>query len=174
MSKLILIVGQKGAGKSHSVKNVILPKVKNAIVYDVYNYEYPDLEETEPEEYKSGKMKYVGEDEERMLDSLTNYRNTCFIMEDATVFLDNSKRSKPFKRVIYGMRHKNVMIVLLFHALNRVPKWLYEQSNVLILLKTGDFVEDVRTKFKDPRIYNAFLKLKQSKNPHEKVILNTF
>lgn len=172
--KLICIVGQPGAGKSYFAQNELMSKLPNYFVYDLYNYEYKDLPEEEPNKYKEGKKKYTGDDPELLLNSLRRFRNTAFIMEDATVFLDNHKKSEDFKRVIYGRRHCNLLIVLLFHSLHRVPVWIFEQTNIVVLFKTQDSEDTIKRKFKDPRILQAFATLKRSKNKHDKIILEMF
>lgn len=172
--RLILIVGQPASGKSTFVKSKILPALKNMYVYDVYGYEYPHFKIVQPERYKEGRARYTGSDSEKVLNSLAKFSNTAFIMEDATIFLDNHKKGVEFKRVIYGRRHLNLFIVLIFHALNRVPKWLFEQTNVLVLFKTQDFENDIKYKFKNEKLQAAFERVRVSSNPHSFEIVKFF
>jgi hypothetical protein len=172
--KMLLAVGQPGSGKSHFVKTQILNKVENLYIFDVYNYEYPQLEAVEPDKYKKGLAKYTGTDTDLLFKSIEKYRNTCFVCEDATIFLDNHKKTEEFKKVVYGRRHSNIFIVLLFHSLNRIPVWLMEQTNILVLLKTQDEFKRIEKKFSNPKIIKAFKFLEASKNKHEKVILEFF
>ncbi len=172
--RLLLIVGQPASGKTTFAKNNILNNLKNYYVYDVYNYEYKNLEEVHPLKYTGGRAKYTGEDEQLVLNSLQNFRNTAFVMEDATIFLDNHKKSKEFKKVVYGRRHTNLLIVLIFHAMNRIPKWLFEQTNTLVLFKTQDFENDIINKFKNNILQKSFKELQVSRDPHASKIIKLF
>lgn len=145
--KAIAIVGMRGMGKSTIVKKTIEPVHKDArIVYDI-NGEYKDL-------YPYPLLSF--EDFETKIRSV---KNAVIVVEEATVFLNNRSFSFDFLDTIVRARHANNTIILVFHSLRAVPKYIFELLNYVIILKTQDKTKDVE-KFDNYQLTKAFIEIK--------------
>lgn len=157
MSKLINIAGQPGAGKTHYIKNKVLPHINNNLCILDTNNEYPEFPlmtkivnkgkyRINPANFNSD---YGFDDFLNDCRALTNF---ILIIEDATIFLDGTSRTENFKSLLIGRRHKNLNIFLLFHSINRIPPFAYEMQDYMIVLKTGDIISKIKAKFDNPKI----------------------
>jgi guanylate kinase len=174
MSKLFTIVGATGTGKT-TVANQLFMNNPRVLAFDVYNYEYARYPEVQDWTNFSGIVKYTGAGFRRMDEKWQHFMsnfykmfNATIIIEDATTFLKgNTDHEEELRAAIIARRHRNLQLVFLFHALKRVPPFIMEQTNYLILKKTGDNEKTVQRRFEDDRITKGFLQVRASQNEYE-------
>ena len=171
--KSLIIVGKPGAGKSHFLKNEILTKSNNFIIYDQYNYEYPQYEKIQdfnnlPEQ--GGKFRFAGDFWE-IVENYKKLKNYTIVIEDATNFMNASTHDMKLKQLFTARRHNNNFLVFLFHSLNRIPIFVYEMSDYILLFKTKDFKKTIDKKFQDRELSKAFDEIDRSKDEHAKRML---
>lgn len=138
MSKLLIIVGCPGAGKTFYTKTLIKNVNKNALnIFDV-NDEYGDLYEGE----------FDG-DMEAFVEKCKRTRKGVHVIEDATGFLPVNGRNMPLVRCLQGRRHTGNTFILLFHSMRTVPKYLMDFANAIVIFKTMDTPKRVYETFGD-------------------------
>ncbi len=174
MANSILNVGATGTGKTFFVVNKIIPNAKNIICFDLYANEY-DLNEfyiiNSIKQYKGGKARLIHNENmheeindlvSEMLKDLKKLKNTTFVFEDATIFL-NSQRDETVKTLLINKRHYNMSYVWLFHTLSEIPPYIFKASTALRLGKTKDMKNAILSKFKgEQNIINAYEKVQKS------------
>ncbi len=175
MSKIFIIAGRAGSGKTTFCKEHIYNFGLNVLFFDLYNYEYKDLPEIETQGENAwqvnGKMKYTG-DVDLLISSVGKLRNCTLVVEDSTVFFGSRLADDvSFKKAIYGRRHKNINLVFLFHAVNRITVGIMEQANYLVLFKTNDVLRVVSSKYQNRIINAALQRVEKSNDPHYNEII---
>lgn len=171
MSKLVLVVGGTGAGKTTFTKSNFL-NVPKALIYDTNN-EYGDFPYVDVNGMNAKGIKRLSTsvDFADFIQAATksneqgeviglNY--STVIIEDCTIFLTANIQAENFKKFLISKRHANNFIVLLFHSLNKIPTFCYELANYMVLLKTNDYLSIVDKKFKEPRVTEAFMQVREA------------
>jgi len=185
MSYSILNIGATGSGKTYFVKNDVIPKAKNLIVFDLYGDEYADIKEmyiiNTVSQYKGGKARLVHDKKiyetktdlvNSLLIDLTRLKDCTFVFEDATIFLD-SKRNNIVKDLLISKRHNNMSYVWLFHTLSEIPPYIFKGSNGVILHRTADLQTAILNKFKgNSKIINAYLNIDKSNDLRKSIFIN--
>lgn len=185
MSYSILNIGATGSGKTYFVKNDVLPKAKNIIVFDLYGNEYEDMKDmyviNRLSQYKGNKARLVHDKKvhetktdlvNETLLSLLNFKDCTFVFEDATIFLD-SKRNNIVKDLLVSKRHFNMSYVWLFHTLSEIPPYIFKSSNGVILHRTADLQQAILNKFKgNAKIINAYLNIDKSNDLRKAIFVN--
>lgn len=154
MSNLILIIGHTGQGKSTHAKKILDSSKKKTFVFDVNN------------EYE----KYVRHSDGDFLEFLTGCESatdTNCVFEEATGYL-SGRTGDRVKKLVINKRHKRNNYIFLFHSIADVPPFLYRLSNYIILLKTADIEEMVKSK--EPKLVKAWKSL-QTAQKYSKVII---
>lgn len=127
MSKAIIIVGGTGCGKTYFTKQLIKNVHKNALlVFDVNN------------EYKEYYPYPFNPDIDDFLSKCSKVTNGVFLFEDATAFLSNRGRSDQLTKILVAKRHTKNTIILLFHSMRAIPKYIMDLSNMVVIFKTND------------------------------------
>lgn len=156
MSNLILIIGHTGQGKSTHAKKILDSSKKKAFIFDVNN------------EYQNEKyIRHTEGDFSEFLTGCEESTDTNCIFEEATGYL-SGRTGDRVKKLVINKRHKRNNYIFLFHSIADVPPFLYRLSNYIILLKTAD-IEDM-VKSKEPKLVNAWKKLQISPK-YSKVII---
>lgn len=138
MSKLLIIVGCPGAGKTHYTKTLIKDVNKAALnIFDV-NDEY---QEFYPYPFDA--------DMEAFVEKCKRTRKGVHVIEDATGFLPVNGRNMPLVRCLQGRRHTGNTFILLFHSMRTVPKYLTDFANAIVIFKTMDAPKRVAEMFDD-------------------------
>ena len=183
MANSIINVGQTGSGKTHFVITKIIPNAKNIICFDLYGNEY-NLDGfttiNRISEYKGGKARLIHNEAihdeindlvSEMLRDLKKLKNTTFVFEDATIFL-NSQRDETVKTLLINKRHYNMSFVWLFHTLSEIPPYIFKASTALRLGKTKDMKNAILSKFRgEQNIIDAYEKIQLSKDLRANVFI---
>lgn len=149
--KAILIIGNRGTGKTTTTKKLLANVHKDArIVLDVNN-EYADL-------YPFPFIEF-----DNFTKKLTTVSNAFIVIEEATIFMDNRGYNKDMTSVLVKSRHRGNTIVLVYHSIRSVPKYIFNLCNMIILHKTND-AENVVKDYDNSDLNEAYLWLKSQPN----------
>ena len=117
MSKAFILVGSTGCGKTYFTKQLLKTVHKNALlIFDVNNewkeyYPYP-----------------FDADIDKFLEKANKVRKGVILIEDATAFLSNRGRSDLLTKILVAKRHTQNTIILLFHSMRSIPKYIVDIS----------------------------------------------
>ena len=140
--KVIVICGSRKRGKTTIVKKII-SGVKDPLIFD------PNNEYGEP---------YISVTD--FIKKAQEAKNKTIIFEEATGFFSTTKNIDKMLEILIRVRHTNNLIVFVYHSLNRIPMYLFEQTSLLILKKTNDTEANIKKKFKgNDEIISRFLLL---------------
>lgn len=150
--KAVCVIGGQGEGKTTFVKQVIIKNVmevnypKPLFVYDI-NGEYL---------VKGNELPSIDD----FLKTVSNARSSLCIFEEATIFFGNRGYSAPMTDIIARKRHTGNYIVLIFHYLSAIPAYIYPLLDCIVLFRTKDRGDLVKTKFyQNPSVYEAFIRM---------------
>ena len=155
--KLVVLIAGTGQGKSTKIKSLI----KNApcLVWDV-NGEYDDLEF----DANQPRSRFFSNNISDFLAIVPKkHGGTICVFEEATGFFSGAA-SKQTKQIIVGKRHpvdlggRNLLFV--FHTILSVPPFLLETADTIIVGRTGDEPNRVRTK--SSKLYPVFIKMQRA------------
>ena len=137
-----LVIGSTGTGKTNFIKNMI-SKINNkaTLIYDIQN------------EYGVGKPG----DFDLFAERATRLQNAFIVFEEATIFLDSRGSNKRLKEVLVSKRHTNNYVVLVFHSIADVPKYIFRICTHCTLFKTLD--DHNQIKFHHPNLIKAHANL---------------
>lgn len=156
MSKVIVNVGFTGTGKTVGTKEILKGLHVPLFIYDVNN---------EYKEFKGSVLKSF----EDFLQEANLKKNHCIVFEEATIFFSHSGSSKMIMELLVRKRHTKNLIILNFHSLRKVPLYILDFTDYLILRKTNDNPETIRKKFEDYEIiFQSFQQVQCSKDKFEK------
>lgn len=158
------MVGKKRTGKTTLTRKFLdiyakANGTKNIFVYDINN-EYQDFYPEKFEEF------------ETFLNKVVDKENSYIHFEEATIFFSTSARCAQMINMLVRSRHTNNIIQLNFHSWKSVPKNIYNLIDTVIVFKTNDSFKDVKDKFDNEKVLNAFNKCLLSSNNFEKVLIN--
>jgi hypothetical protein len=155
MSKAIIIVGGTGCGKTFYTKSLIKRANKNALmIFDVNN------------EYKDYYPHPFNPDIDIFLDKCSRVTGGIFLFEDATAFLSNRGRSDKLTKIMVAKRHTKNTIILLFHSMRAIPKYLLDLSNIVVIFKTNDPETIVEKAFENEALTNAWKRVQTAAKGH--------
>jgi len=188
-NKIILVVGNRGTGKTDFCKNILdtLPQPKKLILDTFDNpawrnmktWNHPEWESRvipimpieDIERHRSGMYRIAESDTIHSQDMIDKHcMDTGLIMEDASRYFPlNLSRSQ--KNYLLNSKQKNTDIILVFHYLATVPPELVKMADYITLFKTGE------GDFNDKKYFHtgfreAFEYLKKAKNRFENVTIN--
>jgi hypothetical protein len=154
LSELTIIVGKKGSGKTTFTKENIVNRVrKKVLIVDTFAdhpayKEYPliptDKADMFLKNWKSGKMLIAHPNPLELFPIFElRIRNTMLILEDAKKYLTDSTPEE-IRRLIIDHKNKGIDIVLMFHTLSQVPKFIRQMYENIIIFHTKDTVQDVK------------------------------
>lgn len=159
MSGIIILVGGTGCGKTTYGRKMLQPVNKKAVVvYDVNN------------EYEGYPNRYtpLTTDIDTFIDVIFKCKNAVILMEDMTGFLSNRGRSSKMVQVMQGRRHTFNTIIMLYHSMTAIPKYVMDLATVLVIFKTNDDELNINKKFSKKIITEAW------KDVQEKAANNPF
>jgi ABC-type sugar transport system ATPase subunit len=148
-----LICGATGTGKTTFIKS-LFSKVNpdSIIVYDVNN-EYSDF------------FPFPLQDFETFTDKLTRINNGIIALEESTIFLNNRGTNYNVTELLVRKRHSKNYIILVFHSLRSIPRYIYELSNYITVFKTNDSPQMTARELKDDRLEALMNEVKAAKSP---------
>lgn len=133
MSSIILNIGMTGNGKNHRFEMMAKEYAERKIyVVD------PALQYV-----KNKNFIQINPDEniciplQRIKDALTN-------IDEAQIYFPHTNSFRDLVRALGWCRHNNNIIVLNFHAMNQVPKYIINYFNSMILGHTNDREDEPR------------------------------
>jgi len=142
--KLITVVGLNGAGKTRVILEMI-DKYQDGkvLIYDRQQeaeyMKFAEIPVAGIPHMKSGKYKVRGSEWEEILTTLnsTPYEEGLIVLEDSSSYLPKHE-NKALMDMFVSRRHRGIDIVLTFHSINRIPPYVLENMDTLILFKTND------------------------------------
>lgn len=154
MPKIILIVGRKKSGKTTLAKERF-GSLPNLYVADVNNeYNLPTSNKPEPG------TRAVTHDMESVIEKVSESKGLTFIVEDATIWLNQRTSDIHLKKLVIGCRHNRIACIFLFHSLNRIPTFIYEQADFMYLFETVE-LNNTWHKVTSPKVRKAHDDLKK-------------
>lgn len=136
MSKLLILVGCPGSGKTHLAKTIIKKVHKSALhIFDV-NAEYTSFF---PYDFNP--------DKEIFIEKASRLKSAVILMEDATGFLPVNGRDNLLVQCLQGKFHSKNTFILLFHSMQDLPKYILRFCNTLFIFKTLDSPKYVKSIF---------------------------
>jgi len=154
--KSIIFVGGTGTGKTTLIKGRLKKVSKDCLYLFDINNEYTEFfDKPLPSFVKFSKQ-------------CTKLNDAIIVYEEATIFLSNKGSNSEVNEVLVRKRHTNNTIFFVFHSLRSVPRWLFDLSNYLFLLKTNDSLDTVEKKFDHDALTTAFkeVQLQSQKDKH--------
>lgn len=163
-------------GKTTMLKKIIASQKQRVLIYDINNEEgydaIPRINFVDIPTFK-GVKKIFHSDHLLCLDMFAKYlRNSLLVLEDANVYVTPA-RLQSLWNILVSCRHMGLDVCFTFHSLARVPPWLFEMTNDLILFKTSENPERVLAKIPDfEKVYKNWEEIKAHPDPHHKRIIN--
>lgn len=163
MSKLILIVGCPGAGKTFKAKELISPVHPGAAyIWDVNN-EYGD-------NYRQWFTEMDG-DFDGFVTHIRRVKKGVILFEDATGYLPVNGRNNDLVKAIQARRHSGNTFIILFHSMRDIPKYIIRFANAVYIFKTLDNPKFVRHEFeevvnREGDLYEAWLRVYEAAQTH--------
>lgn len=175
---LTLVIGAPGQGKTPFCKKLIGGSntgiaSQNAWVFDINDEygprtKYPGQIATNlTTNSTEARARYVGDDIDAFVKIAMRKMNTVVIMEEATAFFRGFQKTMT-SRMIINRIHRRNDYVFLFHSINRVPPEIFEIANYVVLFKTNDQEQRVKSKFFT--IYDSFMEVKKYPDGKYKII----
>lgn len=135
---IVCIAGSTGTGKTLFLKNII--KNLNDKVYildpqDEYNEKFLIS--------KIIKVKYF-ETIYKLLNS--DIQNTTFVIEEASMFFTHAEDRQIIRKLVSN-RHDNNNFFFVFHSLRKIPNFIIDFIDYLILFQTNDQQQTILRKF---------------------------
>jgi len=151
MSNGIIIVGRTGTGKTTYIKEMLkkVPNKQSLFIYDVNNeyanfFPYP----------------LIGIDD--FMEKTQFMQHGIFVLEEATIYLNNRSSNEYLTELMVRKRHTCNTIILVFHSMRSVPRYIYELSNYITIFKTNDSGEMTARELKDDRLESIMNEVKDN------------
>lgn len=155
MSKAIILVGGTGSGKTTTVKQMLSKVNKGSLLIFDVNNEYrdylPDSEKDTP----------FDPDMDNFLAKASKVRKAIILIEDATAFLSNRGRSDLLVKLMIAKRHTGNTLILLFHSMRSIPKYIMDYSTDIFILKTNDDPGYIKSEFKNELLLEAWQQVQE-------------
>lgn len=167
--KVIAVVGMTGTGKSTEVKNILSrSRGHKQYIFDIQREygsggTYFDWDGTNKpflckNQYK-GKIDPEGVE---FSETVVKLKNSVIVFEEATIFLSYG-RNADVKQMLVSRRHDNNLIILCFHALHMIPKYVRSMIDFLVLKPTGDSPKQVADLLMHVDAYDKYEELQQER-----------
>jgi ABC-type phosphate/phosphonate transport system ATPase subunit len=163
MSGGIIIVGATNTGKTTYIKKIIdkVPNKQALFIYDVNNeyqkyFPYPLVEIYD------------------FMEKTQFMRKGIFVLEEATIYLNNRSSNEYLTQLMVRKRHTDNTIILVFHSMRSVPRYIYELSNYITIFKTNDSSEMTARELKDDRLEAIMNEVKDNPDPHFYITLKIY
>lgn len=155
MSKAFILVGGTGCGKTYFTKQLLKSVNKNALlVFDVNN------------EYKEYYPYPFNPDIDKFLEKASKISKGVILIEDATAFLSNRGRSDLLTKILVAKRHTQNTVILLFHSMRSIPKYLVDISTHVVIFKTNDPQTIVERSFENEALTSAWSRVQNNCKGH--------
>ena len=126
---IIIIVGGTGTGKTTLCKEIITNyETKNRYILD-FNNEYANLK---------NKYTKLFNDYDIFIEKLPAFQNSYILIDEASIYFNSHRYSNILLSKLVKHRHDKNIILLCFHSLRLVPKYVNDFCNYIIIKKTND------------------------------------
>lgn len=155
MSKALILVGSTGCGKTYFTKQLLKNVNRKALlIFDVNN------------EYSEYFPYPFNPDIDIFLEKASKIKQGVILIEDATAFLSNRGRSDLLTKILVAKRHTKNTIILLFHSMRSIPKYILDISTHVVIFKTNDPLTLVEKAFENDAITKAFERVQNNCKGH--------
>lgn len=138
MSKIIILIGTEGSGKTYLAKQLVKKVNRNALfVFDVNN------------EWKTEYPYPFDKSIDNFLDKFETVKKGVGVFEDATCFFSTRGRDGKLVEQMTGRRHTGNSFILLFHSFQDVPKYILRKATDVVIFKTKDMPGYMIQEFKN-------------------------
>lgn len=174
--ELTLVIGMKGTGKTTFTKQNIIARIKKkALIVDTYAghpayAEYPilpneSLDKLIPK-WKSNTFLIAHSDPAQIFPTLNKSLTNCtLVLEDAKKYVTDSVGDE-LKRLIVDHKNKGIDVVLMFHSLSQVPKFIRMMYENIILFKTKDTASDIKSLYPTADVLETWHRVKNNPSKH--------
>lgn len=157
-SKVIIVVGRKGVGKSTFIRSLTMKaNIESLFIYD-HNFDHQDY-------YKKPFLNFP-----EFAELSNKIMRGIIVYEEATIFLGHMKNFSMQELLVSSRRRENT-VILVFHSLRSVPRYIYDLGNFIVLFKTNDEYKFVNHRFESPDLLKLFESVKKNSNPYYYEIL---
>ncbi len=146
-----IFTGATGTGKTTFIKNLLsgVSNPDSIIIYDVNN-EYKDF-------YPYPLLNF-----ETFTQKVKRVSNAVIVFEESTIFLNNRSCNRDLTELLVRKRHNCNYIILVFHSLRSVPRYIYELCNYITVFHTNDSPDMTARELKDERLEALLNEVKES------------
>jgi hypothetical protein len=188
-NKIIVIVGNRGTGKTDYTKNLSrdFPQPKT-IIADYFDnpawrsmktwdhpqdeaVEIPMMSVDELPYHKSGRYRLVCSDTRHMQSMIAEHaKNSLVIMEDVQRYFNNNLLESQ-RRYLMDSKQTNCDIVLVYHTLAQISLQVLRLADYLVMFKVGDRSFD-KKKYDYPGFEEKFNFVQKSANRYENLVID--
>lgn len=154
--KVILVVGQRGTGKTTYVKRLATMVHPDSLLLHDVGGQYKDI-------YKKPLIPF-----DEFTELCTKIEQGVFIFEEATIFVSHA-RNETITDFLVTSRYRENTIVLVFHSLRSVPWYILNLTNFIVLFKTKDPISLIEEKFQNPDFTEVFKRVNSDPNKYANV-----
>lgn len=149
---VVTVVGETGTGKTTLVDSIIqdyLPERGMVTILDTQGErllkKYPEISMDKIRLQKSGQYRVTSQNWKSFIDECAKVYKPGSESK-GLVYLDDADlipqaEYKPLTDMLGGVRHKHLDFMSSYHLLWRVPPYIMDNSQLLILFKTGEAIE---------------------------------
>lgn len=98
--------------------------------------------------------------------NLKGVKNKTILIEEATIFFSTKSTDKIIQELLVRRRHENNTIILNFHSFSDIPKYIFNLLNYVIVFKTNDTEETIKSKSNNPKLLQVFKEVRDNPNLH--------
>lgn len=141
-SKMVVVLGATGTGKTTAIKNVLRASERRALIISLDGKEWQGLPLTElksAQDYGFLDIRVHIWDPARSLSVLKYFRNGIIVFDDCRAYI-RATMSDELHRFLIMMRHSAVDIFAIAHGFTEVPPVFFTFSTDFILFKTLDSI----------------------------------
>jgi molybdopterin-guanine dinucleotide biosynthesis protein len=153
---VFVIIGCEGSGKTYLARSFLKKVHPDArLIFDVNN-EHHDLY---PFPFDKSMDNFLTKIEKR--------KNCVSLFEDATSFFSTNGREQKLIELLIERRHTGNSFIFLFHSFQDVPKYILRRSTDIIIFKTKDLPEYMRTNYKGTVYLEGWTKVQEQAKTHK-------
>jgi len=176
---VVTVVGETEAGKTTLIKRLIEDYDPNRGMVTILDTQgesalkkYAEIEMNQIKLQKSGVYRVTSQNYKSFIEECRNnfkpgsQKKGMVYIDDADLMEQNE--FKPLTDMLGGVRHKKLDFISSHHNLWRVPPYIMDNSQILILFKTGEAIDKGNLKRfkKGERIMQAQVEVEENPNKH--------
>lgn len=153
ISKVIIIVGRRRAGKTTTTKRLIKNVHRGALLLHDVSHQYGDIYKEDILPFDEFKKKAI------------RVSKGVVVFEEASITIGHAKQ-EDIIQLIATCRFKETSVIMVFHSLRLVPRYCYDMADILIMHKTKDNAKLVNEKFEDEEMTKVWTRVNANANKH--------